>query len=76
MRFKIERVFVVIAILLLTGCSAETSRSYTQIKPIQYLDCRIKSANTIKVENEKVELVYDPKLDTREGCAEHKSNGN
>ena len=75
MRFDLQKIFVMMAITLLTGCSADTSNHYAQITPIQYLDCRIKSANAIKIENEKIELVYDPKLDMREGCAERNSNG-
>lgn len=68
MRFKLQSIFAVSAFIFFFGCTADTSNEMVQIKSIKYVDCEMKSANTIELENEKIKLVYDPKLDDREAC--------
>lgn len=65
---KFEIIFLITAIFILSGCGVDPPKKLDQATSFNIVDCRFKSANTIKVEGEKIMLVYDPNLDKRDGC--------
>jgi hypothetical protein len=68
MKFNFKKSLVIIVILFFSGCGVGAKDNSIKVSSSRYVDCSINSANSIRVEDGKVMLVYDQKLDKREGC--------
>jgi hypothetical protein len=68
MKFNFKEALVTIVILFFSGCGVGAKDNSAKVSSIKYVDCSFKSANSMRVEDGKVMLVYDQKLDKREGC--------
>lgn len=68
MKSGIKGILFISVIIILFGCGVESNKKLINVHSFDYVDCRSKSANTIKFEDERVMLVYDQDLDKRDEC--------